>query len=522
VALTPLIAAFGGRRKDEPWTVALRRAWPLGLVTAAWAIVWVLRQGHGAASGIGMSSVPAAFVHLGQVLVGAEWRRDDPDALFHTLPPVLAIGLVVVAVAWLTRPERVEAQRSRKPSKAAGRTKSAAKEPPAAPPAGAWSPAWTGLLWALAGAIPVIAVAPIWSAYFYLFALCGVALTLGTWLKRAPVLAAVAVLLLLGWTSENARRLQEFETAHNAWSVESHVNRFYLDRALGRLGRYLADLKRQRPELPHRSTLYFAGVPSFVGLQAADGPLVRWAYRDSSLRSYYATEFGATPRRGPTFVFQVQNDTLQEITDRPGLLRGMAVSAIMDDKLDLARSILQTDLVQHPGDPVSSYVLAWVDLPQQPAAGRDLWLRAHGVSPVGPPTPEVTAARARIAAGDLAGAMRLANEGASAHGLDPEAHGLLADLIYRAAPDNYTAVIEAYAARVLTPDDAGAWRRWAMMLGQLRRYRTGLVAIRRYFELGGAAARQDQRAVEVRDFLERAQPGGELTQRGLRREMDRK
>src|SRR5207244_582264 len=100
-----------------------------------------------------------------------------------------------------------------------------------------------GLLWGMAGALPVAAVVIIWSAYFYLFALCGAVLVLGAWLAELPLGHALLVVALLGWGSENGRRLEEFATAHRPWTAQSHVNRFYLDRALERVSGYLRDLK---------------------------------------------------------------------------------------------------------------------------------------------------------------------------------------------------------------------------------------------------------------------------------------
>ena len=75
-----------------------------------------------------------------------------------------------------------------------------------------------GLLWALAGALPVAAVAPQWSAYYFLFALAGVGLALGAWLSSRPVSLAIAVVLVSGLASSQARGLQEFATAPSAWS----------------------------------------------------------------------------------------------------------------------------------------------------------------------------------------------------------------------------------------------------------------------------------------------------------------
>jgi hypothetical protein len=50
-----------------------------------------------------------------------------------------------------------------------------------------------------------------------------------------------------------------------------------------------------------------------------------------------------------------------------------------------------------------------------------------------------------------------------------------------------------------------------------QRYREALPVLRRYFELGGAAAQNDAEAKRLLDYLVGAQPGGHLVQEGLRR-----
>src|SRR5207244_4633153 len=125
-----------------------------------------------------------------------------------------------------------------------------------------------------------------------------------------------------------------FATGRGAWTAQSHVNRFYVDRAMRRVSRYLAELKRQRPTLPSRSTIFYANVPPSSGWQAGDGALLRWAYRDTTLRSYYyLTNFSLQRvRRGPMFFFAVENDALRDHTDDPKLLTNIAYSMLVNRK----------------------------------------------------------------------------------------------------------------------------------------------------------------------------------------------
>jgi hypothetical protein len=372
-------------------------------------------------------------------------------------------------------------------------------------------------VWALAGALPAAAVAPIWSAYYYLFALAGMGLALGAWLARSPLLPSLALVALLGWGSEHGRRLEEFATACGSWTAQSHVNRFYLDRALTRVGRYLADLKRQRPTLPPRTTLFFSGVPAFLAWQAADGPLVRWAYRDSSLRSYFLSTL--TPERiagRPWFVFQVMNDTLKDLSTLPGLGRQMAISALLDDKPEAARGMLGLELERHPADLQLHYLASWVALANRDSAAAAAHLRAAGLSPAGPPALGMRDALALLAAGDSAAGRQRLLEVVQTHPLDPVPHAAAADALLAWDASGTSAIYEALAARLLAPDDPASWRRWAVVQGRFRRYERAIVSLRRYFELAGAAAAGDREAHGMMAYLRRVQPGGELVQKGLR------
>ena len=57
----------------------------------------------------------------------------------------------------------------------------------------------------------------------------------------------------------------------------------------------LASLKRAVPRPAPRTTFFFSGVPEASSWQVLDGPSVRWASRDSSLRSDFTYERPATP-----------------------------------------------------------------------------------------------------------------------------------------------------------------------------------------------------------------------------------
>jgi tetratricopeptide (TPR) repeat protein len=377
---------------------------------------------------------------------------------------------------------------------------------------------WTGVAWALAGALPVAAVASIWSAYFYLFALCGVALFLGALVARVPRGAALALAALLAWGSENGRQLDEFYTGPSVWSVESHVNRFYLDRAMGKIQRYLVALKREFPTLPHRSTIFWSGVPSFLAWQVADGPLVRWAYGDSSLRGYFLSAGFTTERvlRGPAYFLQVTGDTLKDLTRSPRYYKEIAVSMVLGEKFDQALAALGLDLKRDPDDTISKYWLALVRRANGDTTGVTQLLEGAGVRPSAGPAPGLALARAKATAGDSAGARDMALRAVESYALDPQAHALLADLLLGDVSQNASCVMEALAHRVLAPRDPLAWRRWAFIQGVSRRYLEAYDSIQRYFAIGGAMAARDSAAQTWRRELARTQPGGDYVQKGLR------
>ena len=80
------------------------------------------------------------------------------------------------------------------------------------------------------------------------------------------------------------------------------------------------------------------------------------------------------------------------------------------------------------------------------------------------------------------------------HPYDGGSHALLADLLLVRNPRDPDAVIEAFAARTLMPDDPYAWRRWATIQTDRQRQLEALKSFLRYFRIGGAAAEHDAEA----------------------------
>jgi len=320
-----------------------------------------------------------------------------------------------------------------------------------------------GLAWAALGALPVVLVAPIWSAYYYLFASCGLALALGSLLARTNLAAALAVVAALAFGSEAVRTAESFTMVPGNWGLQSHLDRWYFDRSMGWTTRYLEDLRRQRPSLPANSTVFFSGTRYFSGWQAADGPLVRWAYRDPTLRSYYFNEFTAEKgRRGPLFFFVESGDSLVEQPGRAYGLQRLALGEIVSDHARPAFDALGLAIEDRPADRELHYWRAWLAL----ALGyRDTTARellAAGFTPDPGPAADHAEILRRLGARDTVGATALLVPAMQHHALDPRLHALVAGIrLARSRVPGGTTIMEILAHRLLAPGDPEAWRRWA-------------------------------------------------------------
>ena len=512
VLMTPLVAVAVDRRGREPWGLALRRAWPLAAATAAWGVVWLWSSGRrptmSLEAKLDPAGLPAMLAHVPQVALGLEWPH---DGLALPAPPLLPLALAAAGVllldAWEPRPATSPASRTtRRARRRVGHLGAGAIV--------------AGLVWCALGALPAFAVADIWSGYYYLFSMCGAAVLIGALLGERPLLVSLPVLVVLAWGSENARRIPEFATARGSWTAQSHLNRFYLERGMRACRRYLGELKRLRPTLPERSTLFFAGLPAQVAFQAADGPLVRWAYRDQSLRSYYLTTFTLErARRGPALFFAVVGDTLRELEGTDAMER-IALAMILSETPGSARDIL-TLAIERDAQPGLYYVQAWTRLALGDTAGARAAFGAVGIVPMSGAKSEITSAFQVMSSGDTAQATRIMRVASVRHVLDPGAHAFLADLLLASRTPRREVTteetIEAFAARVLAPELPVSWRRWGMVQALGNRSPEAVASLERYLKLAGPQARGDRAVEDLLADLKRRLPGGELAQGQLRR-----
>ena len=491
VALTPLVAVAAARRADESWRRAALRAWPLAAAVAAWlAIAWSVAHARGGVHeriGITPAAGMAALAHLFQVVAGVEWYRGLAGEIRPVAAWVASLALVLFAIA-------------------AGRHRGAPGGA-AARATGTGRGIAAGLVWALAGALPIAAVADIWSAYYYLFALCGAAVALGTLLGARHRDWALIAIAVVAWNSGHASALRAYALVREPWTSCSHVNRHYLERGTAIVGRYLRQLRIARPNLPPRSTVFFGGIPGGVAFQAGDGPLLRWVYRDTSLRSYYTNSFDLEKaRRGPYFFLEIRSDSLVDKSGDPNQFLRLGLGAILSDRPTAAREMLTALREQDSTSVVGRYWLAWVewDLGDRERAQR-LLSDGHLDLAAGP-APQLAACRAAMARGDTASAFRLARVATVEHPLDPEAHALLADLVFVQAPAAAGGVIEAYAARLLAARSPREWRRWAMIQIRQERPLEGAVSLRHYLDLAGDLGARDLEAQQMAAYLRNRYP----------------
>jgi hypothetical protein len=433
VLFAPVIAVVAARRPRERFGDSVRRALPLYAAVGAWGLLFLgALSRHEFAVHPGpfqWDAIPAAFVHLLQVMLGLEWKAGVGPRLHIAWYAIAVVGLATLAVAW--------ASARRRQSRPATSSHADRSGPHAA---------LVGLLWVAAGTLPVVAMTPTWSAHGYLFPLCGLALLVAAWAARQARWVGPALVAVLALCSQNTRRLDGVATGRNPWAPQSHMSRDALEQDMQPVSRYVAELRRLRPSLPRGSSLFFARVPHFW--EAGGGRLVRWAYRDSSLRAYDLSTFSMErARRGSAYFFGLTRDTLREI--RPADLRDIAVNTLRRGKSGAAREALMFAAESDPEDWMSRYWLAWIEW-----SGGDTTAALQHLARLGMRSNQRfewsgSWAEKTLAAGDSAKTIDLLLKAVRHQPLDYELHRRMAQLAqvrpgYEALGD-----VEAFAARAL-------------------------------------------------------------------------
>ena len=515
--VTPILAIMVDRKSGEDVIQAIRRSAPLVVAVVVAGALWVLAVTRG--PGIPGVNPPASFgavipvlFHLGHVALGLEWGVSGSKLLRPSVSLLIALPILLVLAGWV-RPGRRE-------RRATARYQSSKH---AAAPGRAFM---VGLLWAGFAALPVVVSAATWSSYQYLLALYGAALAIGALLTMAPRWAALVAVAALLLSTDQVRRSEEFSTWRDPWKKRSHVNRAFIAHAGEAQETMIANLKRARPDLPRNSTLYFMG-PETAGLPTGDGPVLRWAYRDPTVRAYRATEFTEErAKRGPNFFFAADGSGLRELR-RPEEVRELAVDIVYAERLEPAHDALAHLLRADADDHASRYWLAWVDMARGKRASAEIHMTQLGLRME--PTDSVFAKQAPpfddtysnwrewlawkrspykviqdtdklVAEGRAADAQKVLEGAVREHPFLPEMHGRLAEVAL-ANGDPATASVEAFAARALAPEDPANWRRWGNLLIAVRHPESALPAFERYLELAGNAGTSDTEAQRIVEGL---------------------
>ncbi|NOT33338.1 MAG: hypothetical protein HOP12_04115 [Candidatus Eisenbacteria bacterium] len=217
---------------------------------------------HGVQSLLGLDHPPAL------VRIAAGWR----EALSRVAWPLAAF-----AAAGLLLPT------GRASAPAESRTSS---EPPTRRRALAFAACWFGALSLAAGP-----VAHTWSSYYYTVAAVGGAIAVATLARDARFGGwMVACVSLLGMHGIMATA-PAFAVADRAWGWTSHLTPFYFERGAALTDSLARQVRRLEPAPPPGTRFFFATLPSYAGFQMGNGALIRTLYRDSTLASYFYSQF---------------------------------------------------------------------------------------------------------------------------------------------------------------------------------------------------------------------------------------
>ena len=508
VALTPVIAFAleAGLPPVDPkaarpkLAARARTLIPMLIAAGVWLVLWFatrsLRTSSDSTPHVEPGFVLAAAAHYLQTLFGLEWGAvgmADGWKVPPIVPTLLVLGAIALAAAGSATARR-----------------------------GTRGALLGGAAWALCGLVPIATVAPIWSAYFYLFAVCGGAIAIGALLSGSRLRAVVAALLFSALLARAGAR-EEFATAPGAWNWQSHVTRFYIERATRAVAGMLDQLRAMHPTLARNTTLFFGGVPPNLGWQTADGPLFRWAYHDPTIRSYFIADFTRErAARGPSFYFDLAGGKIKELWAGRSPLRDLMFGMLIEDRLDPAHDALSLWVEDPKATVLDRYTLAWIDYARGRVDSARAELARIGFTATPGHTPDLQSAYDALQGrADTTRVIRYLTSELQKSPFNAGAHALLADVLLSRDLESPPGQVEAFAARSLAPQAASTWRRWAIVQLAEKRHRQAAASLDRYFQLGGVDASADSQAVSWRKTLRDVLPGGSLAQQGLRTDLSK-
>lgn len=281
--------------RDRP-RAALARIVPLAAVVGLWALVhpalggrwwWAgsltpLRPVAASPIAAGIRSL-LAIVNLDlspQPMSG--WGR----AMLTSLPGAIVLAGAVAFVAFRHRSAGVKAGTS-PPSRAAEISAEAVDLRESRPDGGVIA---FGILWAVAGLLPLFAPSVLWQSYYTLFGAFGAWLALAVVMARAPAVAAAAVFVMAMFSGVRS------DTPSHDWG-NAQLQRF----GKSFMAQTESYLRWRFPTMPRHTRLYFTAVPRGVVFVTGpnDAPALRVWFSDPTVMGSFWSDYRRRTARDP-------------------------------------------------------------------------------------------------------------------------------------------------------------------------------------------------------------------------------
>ena len=278
LALPLGLAAWDRILGGRSWPAIIRRIAPCAGLALAWAaIAFAMRARHGVA--VPLDFHPLAFaaglVHLVQSVLGVEHPPGLGAALAANGPALLPLVVLAALALWYAPAQRTAA------------TATASTIAPGVPR----GLIMFALVWLLAFALPTGPVSAGWSSYYYTLAAVGAALLFGLAFARGDRWTWLALTAGLLWWHAASTHSEAFAVTERRWVWTSHLTPFYFQRAATLTDSLSRELRRVVPAPEPHTRFFFATLPPWAGFQMGNGAQVRALYRDTTLASYFYSQF---------------------------------------------------------------------------------------------------------------------------------------------------------------------------------------------------------------------------------------
>ena len=423
-----------------------RRMIPFAVAAALWIEVVVEVRAHNPSTAAFLHWAPtsfvAALVHEMQSLLGLDHPAGMAASLAAHAPALVPLAALGALALWLA---------------------SGAPVPPA--PAGAGR-AWPGVgvvpfaaLWLIAYGLPIGPVAHVWSSYYYTLAAVGGALLVGSLLRGIDRWGWLGLVAGLLWWHAGTSGTRAFAITDRPWGWTSHLTSYYFQRGAALTATLRRQLRELEPEPPHGTRFFFATLPPWAGFQFGNGALIRDLYRDTTLASFFYTQFSDTTAADHPCRFLYWDGRsfapLYGTTDEPWFQVGSDL--LLFDRPAGAAHAFHRGLAAGEAHPDHLYWLGWAELWRGRRAEAEAAWSAFGArdDPRGYDG-AMLAAREALVAGDTLSARRALFTAIHSGVGRPEAHGALGALL---KPHQLKyALLEDKVAAFLNPRDLLARR----------------------------------------------------------------